>query len=362
MTDCCMSMRYVLLFCLLCSSVVFAQLKLQKPLNNQIYHSAYPDFGGFEDNVTAQRIVDFETLAGKNITWAYFSDNWFDGIHFPSVEVATIHNLGRVPFIRIMPRNMNEDTPDPVYFMQAFLDGNFDSEINQWAAAAKATAIPLLIEFGTEVNGNWFGWNGQYAGAGNTTTYGDPLLYDGAERFRDVYRHIIDLFNAQNVNNVTWFFHVNVENSPNTLWNKMKNYYPGDNYIDWIGISVYGPQDNLDGWWSFGSLLSNNWSEINQISTTGKPLAILELGVIDDVTLGDKAAWINDAYASVNVGGLFYPHIGAMSWWHENFDLTNLRIDTSIESLSAYQSAVSSTTFITNAQFIEATVFKNGFE
>lgn len=38
-----------------------------------IYHSAYPDFGGTEDIVTAERIRDFETLANKKIVWAYFS-------------------------------------------------------------------------------------------------------------------------------------------------------------------------------------------------------------------------------------------------------------------------------------------------
>ena len=340
-----------------------AQLTLEKPANNKTYHAAYPDFGGFEDQVFTSRITDFETLATKNIAWAYFSDNWFDGIHFPSSEVSTINDLGKTPFIRIMPRNMNEDTPDPIYFMQAFLDGNFDDEITQWAIEAKATNIPLLVEFGTEVNGNWFGWNGQYAGAGVTDNYGDPLLYDGAERFRDVYRHIIDLFKAQNVNNITWFFHVNVENYPNTIWNKMKNYYPGDDYINWIGISVYGPQDNLDGWWSFESLLSSNWTEINQISTSGKPLAILELGVIDDASLGDKATWITDAFASVDVGGTFYPNISAMSWWHENFGSSNLRIDSSPESLAAYQGVVASNQFITTLSFNNHdTIFSNGFE
>jgi hypothetical protein len=126
--------------------------------------------------------------------------------------VASINAQSRVPFIRIMPRNQNEDTPDPAYYMQAFLDGEFDLQISQWAIAAKATGIPLLVEFGTEVNGNWFSWNGQYAGADTVDGYGDATVYDGAERFRDVYRHIIDLFNAQNVDNITWFFHINVEN------------------------------------------------------------------------------------------------------------------------------------------------------
>ena len=53
------------------------------PPDSGIYHSAFPDFGGPEDQVTAQRIRAFEQLAGKEIVWAYFSNNWGDHILFP---------------------------------------------------------------------------------------------------------------------------------------------------------------------------------------------------------------------------------------------------------------------------------------
>ena len=38
-------------------------VKLLKPLNEQIYFGAFPDFGGPEDNVTKERILDFENLS-----------------------------------------------------------------------------------------------------------------------------------------------------------------------------------------------------------------------------------------------------------------------------------------------------------
>ena len=53
---------------------------------------------------------------------------------------------------------------------------------------------------------------------------------------------------------------------------------------------------------------------------------------------GSKAAWIDDAFQSVLPGGPYYPQIKAISYWHENFDQTNLRIDSSPEALAAYQS------------------------
>ena len=41
-----------------------------------------------------------------------------------------------------------------------------------------------------------------------TNGYGDPYFPDGPERFRDAYRHIIDLFRKEDVKNITWCFHV----------------------------------------------------------------------------------------------------------------------------------------------------------
>ncbi len=96
--------------------------------------------------------------------------------------------------------------PDPNYTMQKIINGDFDTELTQWAIDAANTNIPLLVEFGAEVNGNWFPWNGQYNGAGETTGYGDTNLPDGPERFRDAYRHIIDICNTNGANNITCFF------------------------------------------------------------------------------------------------------------------------------------------------------------
>ena len=253
--------------------------KLIEPISG-IYHAAYPDFGGTEDIVTTERINDFETLVNKDIVWAYFSNNWYYNIQFPSTEVNTISSSGKIPFIRIMPRtNFDEGGPDPNYTMQKIIDGNFDTELTQWAIDAKNTNIPLLVEFGTEVNGNWFPWNGQYCGAGETTEYGDANLPDGAERFVAAYRHIIDLCNTNEASNITWFFHVDAYSEPNSPWNEIDNYYPGDNYIDWLGVSIYGPQESHEDYQEFSEILNDVYPTLTQLSN--KPIAILEFAITE---------------------------------------------------------------------------------
>lgn len=260
------------------STPLFSNKKLVET-PEKIYHAAFPDFGGTEDVVSNQSITDFETLTGKEITWAYFSNNWYEALEFPATAVNTIINTGKIPFIRMMPRsNFDEGSPDPTYSMQKIIDGTFDEKLRQWAIHAKSIGTPLLVEFGTEVNGNWFSWNGQFNGAGQTT-YGDPMLADGPERFRDAYRHIIDLFSANGVDNITWFFHIDAYGDPETNWNQAKNYYPGDNYIDWLGVSIYGPQEDGESYQEFSEILNDVYPSLIELSD--KPIAILEFAITE---------------------------------------------------------------------------------
>jgi len=318
------------------------------------YHAAYPNFGGTEDRVTKARMAAFESLAGKRIVWAYFSNNWINGIRFPKSAVESIWRSGRVPFVRMMPRSdFSGGGPDPVYTMQRIIDGDFDAALVRWAIAAGKTGRPLVVEFGTEVNGDWFPWNGRYNGGGTKNRYGDPTVPDGPERFRDAYRHIIDVFRAQKADDITWVFHVNAGSWPRTSWNKMAPYYPGHDYIDWIGVSVYGSQVPGDEWESFTDNLDDGYPELCAISPN-KPLALLEFGVCEDPESGDKAAWIRDALRSVRDGR--YPRIRAVSYWHERWEnddgsISNLRIDSSPEALEAYRKGISSAFFVTTPRF-----------
>ncbi len=261
------------------TSANFQNEKLIAPPTG-IYHSAFPDFGGTEDIVTAGRINEFIDLAEKDIVWAYFSNNWTNGINFPTDAVEIISASGKIPFIRLMPRTSFEEyVADTLYSMQKIIDGDFDDELTQWAIDAASAGIPLLAEFGTEVNGSWFPWNGLYNGAGETDGYGDNSIVDGPERFRHAYRHIIDICRQNGATNITWFFHIDADSEPEDEWNDFENYYPGDDYIDWIGVSVYGPVDEGDDYREFSETLDKVYQRMTEL--TDKPIAVLEFGVTE---------------------------------------------------------------------------------
>ncbi|CAN5475222.1 glycosyl hydrolase [soil metagenome] len=350
-----MKLSFIFIFFILINSTLNAQnggLKLLPPDEGYIYHGAFPFMGNTEDVVSKDRIEMFESAAGKKIAWVNFSNNWYNGIIFPSNEVRLISSMGKVPYIRLMPRSdYNTFKPDALYTYDNILKGKFDKELHKWAADAGKTGIPLMIEFGTEVNGNWFPWSGIWNG-GRTKSFGDKDLADGPEKFRETYRHIIDIFRDEKAYNITWVYHPNGVSAPDESWNSVDAYYPGDDYIDWIGVSVYGSQHPGTYWYEFDDIMSKSYNSMKKISTN-KPMAVFEFGVTEDPTVGNKAEWIVSALSSFI--SRRYPLIKAISYFQTDFKnsdgtITDLKINSSESSQSAYRNLIQSILFVEKAK------------
>lgn len=120
---------------------------------------------------------------------------------FPSAAAAKMKAIRGSIQIQMQPFNL-DDVKDAAY-------------IRDFAKAAKASGIPVFLRFGGEMNGNWVPWGLQ------------PEKY--IEKFKIV--HDILAKDAPNVAMV-W--------APNFFpWDNMANYYPGDDYVDWVGVSAY---------------------------------------------------------------------------------------------------------------------------
>ena len=337
------------------------ETKITPPVNG-IYQGAFANFGGAEDDVRVQNIIDFEKMIGKKIVWAMFSNNWgSENITFPEKTVLTIHSLGIVPFIRMMPRtDFQAGEQDPEFTLQHIIDGKFDGDLRRWAHDAERIHIPMIVEFGPEMNGDWFPWSGILNGGEKKVGYGDRKSADGPERFRDAYRHIINLFREEGMQNITWAFHVfppiekSEGNDLHKKWNDIKNYYPGDDYIDWIGLSVYGAVEPDSEWRSFTDIMDKAYPVITEISVD-KPLAVFEFGVAEYPQLGNKTGWIKNALESLEAGR--YPRIKAISYWDEIWKDDNsgkvidLRINSSSKSSEIYKETLNSSYFVSRAEF-----------
>ena len=292
---------------------------IEAPPGGCLYHGAYISGPSPKDDTAAPSdLASYEAAVGKAAAWVYCSNHWFQSRAFPASAASWIRDTGSMPFIRLMLWSAEqENTGDPAFTLDAILKGVFDDDLRRWARSARDFGTPLIAEFGPEANGSWYPWSGWWNGAGEKTAYGSAALPDGPERFRDAYRHIIDLMRQENAFNITWVFHVNYNDFPPEPWNRFENYYPGDTYIDWLGVSVYGAQKPSGSQWpEFSELMNAVYPRLAALSSS-KPVIVAELGVARDSPLGSQASWAQQALTCL--AGNRWPRVIGFSWWNKTW-------------------------------------------
>ncbi len=283
------------------------QISLLLPPTGTYYHGVYPGGqSGAEDDLTPADVDSYEQSVGQQVAWVYFSNNWYNSSLFPESTASWIRERGAVPFIRLMLRSSADNpTPDPRYTLDAILSGQFDTELKAWGQAAKDFGTPLIVEWGTEMNGFWFAWNARWNGQEK-----------GAEKFRLAYRHVVETIRAEGASNITWVFHVNDSDDPDESWNRLEHYYPGDDVVDWLGVSVYSAQSPQDDYWTtFTEQLGAVMPRLTALAD--KPVFVLEFGAAKNNPLGDQAAWADEALSALLSNR--YPSIKGFSWWNERW-------------------------------------------
>ena len=319
------------------------------------YTGAFVDFGPGESQVTFDALKDFEELSGKALAVVAFGNFWGDQ-NFPEKSVHIIRSYGAVPLLYWSPWDkpyVERRGPDR-FNLHNILSGQCDSYIDAWAKAARAYGQPLLVTWGLEMNGTWFPWSGTFYGGETIVDYqGTTPLYAGPETFKKAYRYVIDRVRAQGANNILWGFHANNYSSPIASWNSMAQYYPGDDYVDWLGLSVYGKMVRTEGWADFIDMLHRPYLEISQLHPQ-KPIFLAEWGV-GEFPPGDKAEFIAKAFTHIPQK---YPRIRLAVYWHERWEnpdggYSNLRIHSSLQSLKAYRRGVADSYWLARPQFYE---------
>jgi hypothetical protein len=289
------------------------------PAAGTLYHGVYPGGRmGEEDDLTLADLTAYESAAGKTAAWVYFSNNWYHGRAFPTATATWIRDHGSVPYVRLMLRSTpDQGRADPTHSLARILSGTFDNDLRAWCDGARDFGTRIIAEYGVEVNGEWFPWNGKWNGGGTKTGYGNPNLPDGPERFRDAYRRIIQTCRDEGARNITWVFHVNDGDWPNTAWNRFENYYPGDAYIDWLAVSSYGAQTPLDNYWPiFRTSMDAAYPRLAALSPA-KPIIVAEFGVAANNPLGSQSQWARAALKDIIT--FRWPRLIGFSWWNETW-------------------------------------------
>jgi membrane-bound metal-dependent hydrolase YbcI (DUF457 family) len=196
----------------------------------------------------------------------------------------------------------------------AIASGAQDAYIADAARHAAAWGGPLFVRFAHEMNGGWYPWGRV---AGNT-----PAAY------RAAWRHVVEIFRQQGAGNVRWVWTPYVEGDGQR---RFRRYYPGDRWVDWAGMDGFNWGSKFV---SFAKLFQRSYTTM--VRMTKKPLIVAETGSVEYG--GSKPEWIRRALGRALPR---YKHIRALVWWDDVHPKgTDLRLDTSSESLAAWSQAL----------------------
>ncbi|MGH2362419.1 MAG: glycoside hydrolase family 26 protein [bacterium] len=196
--------------------------------------------------------------------------------------------------------------------------GRLDAHIDEWAQCLRDFGKPVFLRLFHEMNNPRYTW----AVGQNGNTAGECIA---------AWRYIYDRFANAGAANVLWVWSPNAENDSIAF----KDIYPGDDYVDWLGVDGYNGGSDLDwgGWRSPLECFRRSLDAFASISST-KPVMISETSSVENG--GDKAEWIRNLFELPRD----YQSIKAIVWFHEDFSNkgeADWRIDTSEAALAAFR-------------------------
>ncbi len=164
---------------------------------------------------------------------------------------------------------------------RGLLLGRYDKYISDFALSLKDIGQEVMVRFAHEQNGDWYPWSGKRV---------------GKDTYIALCRYIKGIFDKNDVKNVKWVFSVNWEDIPED--NYFLDYYPGDDYVDYIGIDGYnwGKSERWSKWMEFKDIFLKRYLEI--VNNTPKPVLITEFSTSSSG--GDKAKWIRQAFREID--------------------------------------------------------------
>jgi len=174
---------------------------------------------------------------------------------------------------------------NPEASLRMLASGAFDGYIREWAREAVRFGKPFFLRPGHEMSNPWYSWSRQY---GNTP-----------EVFKTFWQRVVRIFHDEGARNVAFVW------NPYTPADTV--FYPGNDYVDWIGLDVF----------NFGSLSEEGiWMDFYTITKllydavkfSGKPILVAETGCAE--AGGNKNNWYRDMFHSLAAGN--FPLIKAL--------------------------------------------------
>ena len=250
----------------------------------------------------------FEQHAGKRVSWLHFGQPAPWDQPFAAGPFQDCQARGATPLC---------DMAIGTATLAQVSQGEHNTDFTAWAEAAKAYGDPILLRWCWEMNGTWFPYGAEAAK--------DPAIYVAA------WRLVHALFADAGATNVKWVW------CPNTVFpgsTPLKELYPGDRYVNWLGVDGYNRGTNPlgpSGWQTFQQVFGTALTQLADLSS--HPIAVCEIGCTE--TGGSKAAWIKDMFVQLPK----HSRVQAMAWFNWDVPSGSGEWDWPVESSASAQAA-----------------------
>ncbi len=196
---------------------------------------------------------------------------------FPVEDCMKVLQYGAIPHIVWEPWIWGDFNAIKI---NNIINGEWDDYIKTWAKEIKRFQYPIFIRFAHEFNIDGYPWCLIHNNK-------DPQLYI------KMFRYVVDIFRKEGAYNALFVWCPMNYSHPNEAWNDYLKAYPGDDYVDWIGIDGYnwGTSQDWSQWLTFEELFKEPIRKLSKNFPT-KPIMIAEFASAPQG--GDKAKWILD--------------------------------------------------------------------
>lgn len=218
---------------------------------------------------------------------------------FPTDFMEENRTSGRVVELTYqLTENNNTDMRGYSPLLDLYRGVNEDS-VRAFARAAKEFGHPFLFRLCNEMNSDW-------------TSYGGVNNMADPDVFVTAWRRIYEIFREEGVDNCIWIFNPNDRNCPPSRWNDGTNYYPGNEYVQMLGVTGYNNGTYYEKW-------AEEWREFDliydEIQAQYLPRFSAFPWIITEFASssfgGDKVAWIENMFDHLSD----YPNIKAAVWF-----------------------------------------------
>src|SRR6056297_2572877 len=167
--------------------------------------------------------------------------------HFPYSTLRSIRAFGAIPCLTWEPMFYDQGKERMVSW-RSIVEGKYDRYIRFFAQEARDWGYPFLLRFAHEMNLQRYHWGTR------KEDYGPK----SPQHYQEMFRYVVSKFRQEGADNAFFVFCPNAESVPNPNydpsagWNKAADYYPGDEYVQVLGMDGYnwGTTQTVeeDGW------------------------------------------------------------------------------------------------------------------